>query len=278
MTTSRTPRFPALESSRPEDRRAAFMVEEDTAPLPRFARGTLGTLKLDPYEVEDTHNDEDEVRRWEEHLANTVHDLRNPISNIGIELHLIEAQLRAFNAPRDAIERVRENLAYMQRLVDELHDDAPNDDITVRIAPANLRDVLHDVVDRVATAVDRSRVYLDTPVSIVANIDCHAFERVITNLLQNALAYAPAPARIVVRLERRRQVAKISVIDRGRGIARHEVESVFDRHKRASSSSNCDGDGLGLYICRKIIEAHGGTIAVESHEGRGSRFIIELPI
>ncbi len=274
MTSSRNTRSPALEPPRP----TAFVVEEDVGPVPRFARGTHEQLKLEAHELEDTHHEAGPVRTWEEHMANTLHDLRNPLSNIGIELYLIEAQLRGVDAPREAIERVRENLAYMQRLLDELQDDAPNDDITVRITPNDLRALLQAVCDRVATAMDRGRVYLDAPVPVLANVDQHGLERVITNLVQNALAYAPAPAKIIIRLERHGYVARISVIDRGRGIARHELGSVFDRHRRASSSNDCEGEGLGLYICRKIVEAHGGNIEVESDVGRGSRFIIELPL
>ncbi len=277
MTSSRTTRFPALEPPRHVPRSTDFDAEGDIDQVPLFARGTREQLRLDPHEVEDTCHDV-EVRAWEEHIANTVHDLRSPLSNIGIELYLIEAQLRACDAPPDAIDRVRENLAYMQRLLDELQDDAPNDDITVRLSPTDLRALLREVRDRVVTASDRGRVDLDAPMTVMANVDGHALERVITNLLQNAVAYAPAPAKVIIRLERHGYVARISVVDRGRGIARDEVASLFDRYRRASSSSNCDGNGLGLYICRKIIEAHGGNIAVESDVGRGSRFIIELPV
>src|SRR5439155_6428116 len=123
-----------------------------------------------------------------------------------------------------------------------------------------LRWLVRRIVERVVTTKERDRVFVDTPEPIFARVDVHRIARVLTNLLQDALEYAPAPSKIIVRLEHHVRSARILVIDRGRGLAAQEMISVFDKYTRSASSSETDGSGLGLYVCRKIVEAHGGRI------------------
>jgi signal transduction histidine kinase len=79
-------------------------------------------------------------------------------------------------------------------------------------------------------------------------------------------------------LERIHDFARVSVTDAGPGLAADEQVTIFDRYRRGSTSHGTDGCGLGLYLSKRIIEAHGGRIAVESERGRGSRFYFELPL
>ncbi|MBA3462519.1 MAG: HAMP domain-containing histidine kinase [Deltaproteobacteria bacterium] len=247
---------------------------EDLAaePPPRLARGTHERITLDPEEAVAP------ASRWDEHVADIVHDLRHPVHNIAIEMAVMERQLGATHANQEGIARVRENLAYMERVIVELLESAAAEHVVLRLVPTELCSLLQRVMERVGAAEDRERVRIEASHSVVAHVDAHHIERVISNLLQNALAYAPAPAKIVMRIERRANVVKLSVIDHGIGISSTDASWVFEKYTRGASSSDRDGSGIGLYVCRKIVEAHGGRIALRSTLGRGSRFVIELPV
>ncbi|MCM2277867.1 MAG: CHASE domain-containing protein [Oligoflexia bacterium] len=106
--------------------------------------------------------------------------------------------------------------------------------------------------------------------------DRFRLDQVVTNLLTNAIKYG-AGKPIEVSVEARPRSAILKVSDQGIGIAPENRERVFERYERAISSRNISGLGLGLYIAREIVEAHGGKVRLESEEGKGSTFIVELP-
>jgi signal transduction histidine kinase len=246
---------------------------------PRFARGTREQLRLDRDDVvTQPFESLGEMPQWEDRVENIVHDLRHPVHNIAIEMAVMERRLEATQENQDGIARVRENLAYMQRVIVELLESATVEHVSLQVNPTELCSLLHRVLGRIGAAEDRDRVDIEASHSVVAHVDAHRIERVITNLLQNALAYSLASERIVMRLERHGNVVRLSVIDRGRGISASEASSVFDKYKRSASSSDRDGSGIGLYVCRRIVEAHGGRIGLRSELGRGSRFVVELPV
>jgi signal transduction histidine kinase len=101
-------------------------------------------------------------------------------------------------------------------------------------------------------------------------------EQVYTNLLSNALRYGKGTP-VHVRIWQSGDAVSLSVKDHGIGIAQDELERVFDRFERAVSSSQYGGLGLGLYIARQIVHAHGGSIEAQSEKGKGSEFTVRLP-
>jgi signal transduction histidine kinase len=112
---------------------------------------------------------------------------------------------------------------------------------------------------------------------VYAEADETRIERVVTNLLSNAFKYSDRDAIVTLRLDQRGRMACVSVIDGGAGLSADEVGRVFERYRRATTGTS-HGYGLGLYTCRRIIEAHNGKIGVDSIPGRGSRFYFELPL
>jgi signal transduction histidine kinase len=121
---------------------------------------------------------------------------------------------------------------------------------------------------------DRARVTLDVRDILFVEGDEIRLERVVTNLVNNALKYCPGT--VTVRLDTRGGYACVSVIDSGPGLSAEQSRTVFDRYRRASTSQQ--GYGLGLHTSRRIVEAHRGRIGIASHPGRGSRFFFELPV
>jgi len=99
----------------------------------------------------------------------------------------------------------------------------------------------------------------------------------VINLLTNALKYAPGKV-IHIKLCRKKEKAVIEVRDEGPGIAQQDFERIFARYERVVSKENVGGLGLGLYISKQIIDAHRGSIYVQSILGSGSTFIVELPL
>jgi len=102
--------------------------------------------------------------------------------------------------------------------------------------------------------------------------------QVVSNLLANAVKFAPVGGKVVVRVEQRDDLVEVSVEDDGPGIAAAEVPSLFQRYARLERPTRkVEGTGLGLMIVREIVDAHGGTVGVDSEEGKGSRFWFRLP-
>jgi signal transduction histidine kinase len=113
----------------------------------------------------------------------------------------------------------------------------------------------------------------------LALADGERLERVLGNLIGNALKYSPADATVTVSFERKGAEVVTSVTDLGRGIGPEDLPHLFGRYFRARATQKShDGLGLGLYISRLIVEAHGGKIWVESEEGKGSTFSFTLPV
>jgi signal transduction histidine kinase len=121
-----------------------------------------------------------------------------------------------------------------------------------------------------------SRIRLDLAAGVSVNGDRHRLEEVVENLLTNALKYGGESKPIRVTLRAEGPDAVIEVSDQGIGIAAEDQARIFNRFERAVSSSKISGLGLGLYIARLIVEAHGGTISVRSALGQGSTFTVRL--
>ncbi|HSD88040.1 MAG TPA: HAMP domain-containing sensor histidine kinase [Kofleriaceae bacterium] len=233
----------------------------------RFARGTRVERLTD------------EAPEPEECLAEIVHDMKSPLATIGLEASLLAEQLLRCDrtAGLRSLEHIHHNVEYLDRLIHDLLDMGRKGPLPLYREPVEIRGLIESVLDRIITAHDRPRVRLDAPSAQTLVIDAHRIERVLANLVDNALKYTPSPGRVIVRLETGGGIACVSVIDEGPGLHPDEIATVFDRYRRASTSRGRKGCGLGLYVSKKIISAHGGRMDVDSIRGVGSRFSFQLP-
>lgn len=216
-------------------------------------------------------------------IATLSHDLKNPLSIIALDVSVLQEQLTEGSSSelRRTLVRIERNVAYINRLLSELLDRPRATtalESSASMAPTELSGLLHAVVERTTSMQERERVHVDAPRPVIVMGDATRLERVIANLVINALKYSVRASAIGVRLEVVGDHACVSVIDQGPGVAPGELRSLFERHGRASSALGHEGSGLGLYVSRKIVEAHGGRIGVESELGEGSRFYFELPL
>ncbi|MBV8760981.1 MAG: hybrid sensor histidine kinase/response regulator [Deltaproteobacteria bacterium] len=209
-------------------------------------------------------------------IAEIVHDLKTPLSVISLEAQLAAERWESADAPTLQLDRIERNVAYMDHLVQELLDLCTADAgrLVIDPRPVEMRHLLEDVIERIVPSCERHRVQLEAP-RLVLECDGPRLERVVANLIDNAIKHTSPAAGIVVRLTRGPNGVCISVIDAGPGIARDELARLFDKYRRGSTAAR--GSGLGLYVSRKIVEAHGGKLGVESVRGVGSRFFIDLP-
>ncbi|MEK6606488.1 MAG: ATP-binding protein [Myxococcota bacterium] len=227
----------------------------------------------------------DLARLREEFAAVVAHDLRNPMATIHIEA---ERLLRrptgsdgAVAVPRPSLERILRASTRLHDMVDDLLDVARIESgrIALDRAAVSLAVVLPPLVDQMqptlGSHVVEVRVAADMPPVL---IDRLRVEQVLANLIGNAAKYSPEGAPIRVSVEVHGDGATIAVRDEGVGIEPEEMRKLFDRFyqsKRAREMKS--GLGLGLYIVKGLVEAHGGRITVESVPGRGSTFRVWLP-
>ncbi|HEX4354214.1 MAG TPA: HAMP domain-containing sensor histidine kinase [Polyangiales bacterium] len=210
-----------------------------------------------------------------------AHDLRNPLAAIALEATLAGERLEHadHDAMRRGLHRIQRNTEYLARMVEDLLDLGAFDHghLRMRQRATELRKLLEQVIERTSLAHDCGQLVLDAPQPITTTIDPVRIERVVANLLQNALKYAPGRT-TVVSLALVRGCARVSVDDEGPGIDPAEHATIFERYQRGRAAGATDGSGLGLYVSRCIVEAHGGHIGVAAERGQGSSFYFELPL
>jgi signal transduction histidine kinase len=220
-----------------------------------------------------------EIARRNSEVVQIVHDLKNPLATIALEMYLLENKLDQTEL-KNVVVRVSQNVAFLDRMVHDLLDASSIEAESFRVhrSPTELRGLVEQVIERSTPTCERARVVFEPAGPLTAPIDVLRIERVIANLLHNALKYSRAPNRVVLRLEALPSVARVSVTDAGPGIPAHEAGLIFNKYARATGARGIDGNGLGLYVSKRIVEAHGGRIGVHTVEGVGSCFFFELPL
>ena len=224
-----------------------------------------------------TARPQDHARRTSE-VAQIVHDLKNPLATIALEMGLLEHKLVQSDL-KTVVTRVSRNVAFLDRMVQDLLDvgSMEVDCFHVHRAPCDIYQLIEHVLERSIATRDRARVEFHAHETATLELDELRIERVVANLVANALKYSPSRSRVVIRLDVHESVVRVSVTDQGPGIRPDEASFIFDKYRRASSADGHEGNGLGLYVSKRIVEAHRGQIGVISEVAVGSCFFFELP-
>lgn len=224
-------------------------------------------------------------QRQEDFLRIVSHDLRNPLTIIQGHTQLLAGALEDaglngnMRASVDAIQRSTHRMNVMiQDLVDVTRLESGQ--LPLATQPVDLKDYLTNLLSRTEPMIDYARIRLDLPADMPAvTADYNRLERIVINLLSNALKYSTPGTPVIVHAQHEDGMVRVSITDEGPGISPEDLPKLFQRYYRTPGAQTTgEGIGLGLYITKLLVEAHGGRVWVESDVGQGSTFSFTLPV
>jgi signal transduction histidine kinase len=222
-------------------------------------------------------------------LSMASHELKTPITSISGQAQIMLRRLskkkelpEELVGVRTALEKINEQTHRLNTLVDDLLSlsSIRSGKLSLRVSTCNLGELCRSVVEEQRTISERT-IDIVLPASpVFVEVDSDRFSQVMTNLVSNALKYSSPESPVHVAVCAQDTKALIRVHDSGQGIAQEELEHIFDTFYRApdAQTSKQSGWGLGLAICKDIVERHNGRIWCESKIGDGSTFFVELPL
>jgi signal transduction histidine kinase len=227
------------------------------------------------------------VHLRDEFVATISHDLNNPLAALKGNVQLLRRRIRRGGAPEVAqfdtrLASMEVTVGDMERLIGDLLDVAQlqaGRPLDLRRQPADLVALARDCVAGYEKASGRHRLRLLANAPAAPGFwDVSRVERVMANLLANAIKYSPEGGEVLVSVDVHSGSAILSVRDQGLGIPAREIQHVFERFHRASNVEHISGTGIGLASAKDIVERHGGTITVTSIEGQGTTVAVQLPL
>ncbi|HEX7197031.1 MAG TPA: ATP-binding protein [Candidatus Limnocylindria bacterium] len=266
--------------------RAPIFIEDDLWLIELLADHTAVLLEARDLARQATELQarEDAARLKEEFLSAAAHDLRTPLTVVLGQAELLERRLTRdphAQVDRAGVSRMTSEARRLRDLISELLDaqrlEQPGtvmDRVTL-----DLREIVEAARSRRLEPGTGLEVSVPSD-PILTSADRARLEQVVDNLVENAVKYTPGQVLPKVEVAREGAEALLTVIDHGVGIPKDERDRIFERFYRASNAQGITdtGMGLGLYICRRIVEEHGGRIWVEATPGGGSTFRVALPI
>lgn len=220
----------------------------------------------------------------DEFISIASHELKTPLTSLKLQTQMTRRQVS--NPEVMTFEKMKKQLDYtvnqidrLNKLVDDMLDISRinTGKLIIHKAKFNLSELVLELIERFTPQFEAVGCTIKTNISpeVIGSWDSYKIEQVINNLFSNAIRYSPKK-QITVGLEIKGSDAVLNVQDEGMGIEPKNLERIFERFERVSSTIS--GLGLGLYITRQILDLHQGSIIAESEPGRGSNFIIHLPI
>jgi signal transduction histidine kinase len=229
----------------------------------------------------EAHAAREQARRMEI-LSGVSHDLKNPLGVIqSLATLLLEGDAGRLNGPQmDLVRRIhastRHVITFALNIIDAARIDAGR--LVLHRAPVDLLDFVEDALLLTRSAAELKGLTLQwfvEPGMPQALIDPGQMERVISNLVGNAVKFTPAGGQISLSVRRSGDQLGLCVQDTGLGIAPNDLPTIFEQYRRRNDRS--DGSGLGLFIVKAIVEAHGGAVSIDSTAGRGTTVSVQLP-
>lgn len=226
-----------------------------------------------------------EMDRLKSELIATVsHDLKQPLSVMRGYLDLLQMKNTFDPSSENFVNMIDRSIQNMRQLIDDLLDLAKIESgIDLSLEPISLNALIQEVVDiNSSTAINKSmNVVTEIPDELlVVKGEHNRLHQIFNNLIGNAIKYTPPEGEVNVKVEKRGGMVRVSVQDNGLGISPEDQAHIFERFYRVRrpETESIDGTGLGLAIVKSLVEAHQGTIRLESTLGEGSTFFVTLPL
>jgi signal transduction histidine kinase len=213
-------------------------------------------------------------------LSLAARELRNPLSNLMIAA---DALMRsADETQQEQLARLNRSLHQIHRLVNNMSDAGRSDLLT----PSGIHDLnrlFQDIFEKISTQLESTKVqliYEGLSQSVYGLANEGQLERAVLNIVSNAMKFMPEGGSIHVTLRRVGRDAVLEIADTGVGIPADDVAHVFDRFYRVDKARSRDtgGTGLGLSIVQQIVRLHAGSVTVQSEQGKGTTFTVQLPV
>ncbi len=227
--------------------------------------------------MEMAHHERTARHEQADFVAMLFHEIKTPLTVIDSAATVLEhlddghrhETVQRYDAIHYAVER-------LNRLVEQSlsHERQGLDDIHLNLQPTDLNLLIRIVIDSFHTSVHSLRTDAPVPVPLV-QADPELLRIALANLIDNAMKYSPPEQDIHIQLDLQPVTIQLHVRDQGMGL--DKPDKIFDRFWRSSRTSNVAGAGLGLYLVRRIMHAHGGEVQVQSTLGQGSCFTLSMP-
>ena len=262
------------------DTRVVVEGHDELAQLTRSFNTMAAQLEL----MQQKQQELDTLRR--ELVAWVSHDLRTPLTSMRA---VLEALADGVIDDPETVQRyyrvAQHDIRSLSHLIDDLFDVSQIDagGLQLDVALNSIGDLISDTIESFSETARQQNVQLEgevQPGTDPVRMDARRIGRVLANITSNALRHTPAGGKVHLAARRTARGVEVEVVDTGEGIRPEDLPYVFDRFYRGEKSRNraTGGAGLGLAIARGIVEAHGGSIRVESEVGHGARFVFVLPV
>lgn len=216
-------------------------------------------------------------------LGMVAHDLRNPIAAVESLAMMMELDDDLNEDTLDSVSMIKQSCVKARSIISDLLEAAKNENLAnIELRKTELNQWLKGIIDmwKIQKDLKNNIVLLSGSNLVHANINNEKFQRVLDNLISNAMKFSKEKDNIELHLEQKGKKVCIKVKDHGLGIPANLLPHIFERFSKAGRTGlkGEQSTGLGLSIVKQIIESHKGTINVESEEGKGTTFVIELPV
>lgn len=226
----------------------------------------------------------DSIEQKNAMLAEVAHELRSPLTALKLQVESLQYNLE--DDPNAAYQRLNNKVTELNELIEDLYDLARADNGLLKLNKENVsvQDLLEDITDGYQEVVEHRGLQLKTQFKVKDSdyftVDAHRIKQVIVNLIRNSINYTNTPGTITCTAKANEQMCEITLEDSAPGVPGEEIPRLFERMYRADGTREKDtnGSGLGLSICKSLVEAHNGEIKASSSELGGLKIMISIPL